>query len=56
MRNGTFTTNTGKSCKRTASLLLSAFQAPRINIQGWVTQNDANMAVVLRAIDALLDG
>jgi hypothetical protein len=25
------------------------------NIHGWVTQNDANMAMVLRAIDELFD-
>jgi hypothetical protein len=46
----------GKSYKQTVSSLLSGFQARLHNIHGWATQYDANMAMVLRAIDELFDG
>jgi hypothetical protein len=46
----------GKSLQESSELTFVRLPGAPHNMHGWATQNDANMVMVLRAIDELFDG
>jgi hypothetical protein len=46
----------GKSLQESGELTFVRLPGAPHNMHGWATQNDANMVMVLRAIDELFDG